>query len=132
MSWLPIWTKINSRPMAAKQYKTIIPAGTEMKIIKIFLRKLYLILLINILIYLELILKDLETINKRIEGLQGDVRQNKKEAVKENEVLKKAKEFLTQEKVLIEQSWTDDEREILNGFQLLTFKPRLFLAYFIN
>ncbi|MGA2418358.1 MAG: redox-regulated ATPase YchF, partial [Candidatus Staskawiczbacteria bacterium] len=75
----------------------------------------------------ELILKDLETINKRIEGLQGDVKQNKKEAVKENEVLKKAKEFLSAEKVLIEQIWTDDEKIILNSFQLLTFKPRLFL-----
>ncbi|MCX6720998.1 MAG: redox-regulated ATPase YchF [Candidatus Staskawiczbacteria bacterium] len=75
----------------------------------------------------ELILKDLETINKRIEGLQGDVRQNKKEAVKENEVLKKAKEFLAAEKVLIDQSFADDEKEILNSFQLLTFKPRLYL-----
>jgi ribosome-binding ATPase YchF (GTP1/OBG family) len=28
---------------------------------------------------------------------------------------------------LIEQEFTDDEKEILNGFQLLTFKPRLYL-----
>jgi len=75
----------------------------------------------------ELILKDLETINKRIDGLAGDVRQNKKEAVKEMEVLKKAKEFLSAEKVLIDQDWTDDEKEILKNFQLLTFKPRLYL-----
>lgn len=75
----------------------------------------------------ELILKDLETINKRIEGLQGDVRQNKKEAVKEMAVLKKAKEFLSQEKVLIEQSFAEDEKIILRSFQLLTFKPRLYL-----
>ena len=75
----------------------------------------------------ELILKDLETINKRIDSLSGDVRQSKKEAIKENEALKKAKEFLSQEKVLIEQNFTDDEKVILNGFQLLTFKPRLYL-----
>jgi len=75
----------------------------------------------------ELILKDLETINKRIDGLDGEVRQNKKEAVKENEVLKKAKEFLSAEKVLIDQNWTDDEKEILKNYQLLTFKPRLYL-----
>jgi len=75
----------------------------------------------------ELILKDLETINKRIDGLAGDVRQNKKEAVKEMAVLTKAKTFLSQEKVLIEQEFTSDEKEILNGFQLLTFKPRLYL-----
>jgi len=76
---------------------------------------------------IELILKDLETINKRMEGLEGEVRQNKKEAVKEMAVLKKAKDFLSQEKVLIDQNFADDEKEILNGFQLLTFKPRLYL-----
>jgi len=75
----------------------------------------------------ELILKDLETLNKRIEGLQGDVRQNKKEAVKENEALKKAQAFLKQEKVLIEQEFTEDEKVILQSFQLLTYKPRLYL-----
>ncbi|MFA5413765.1 MAG: redox-regulated ATPase YchF [Patescibacteria group bacterium] len=75
----------------------------------------------------ELILKDLETINKRIDGLDGEVRQNKKEAVKEMAVLKKAREFLTQEKVLIDQEFIDEEKEILNGYQLLTFKPRLYL-----
>jgi len=75
----------------------------------------------------ELILKDLETVNKRIDGLQGDVRQNKKEAVKENEVLKKAKEFLSAEKVLADCDFTDEETAVLKGLQLLTAKPRLFL-----
>lgn len=75
----------------------------------------------------ELILKDLETINKRIDGIQGDVKQNKKEFVRENAVLQKAKKFLTQEKVLIDQEFTDEEKEALKGYQLLTYKPRLFL-----
>jgi len=75
----------------------------------------------------ELILKDLDTINKRIDSLAGDVRQNKKEAVKEDATLRKAKDFLSQEKVLVEQEFTEDEKIILNGFQLLTFKPRLYL-----
>ena len=76
---------------------------------------------------LELILKDLDTVNKRIEGLSGDVKTGKKEAVKEMEVLKKAKDFLTQEKVLIDQNFAEDEVKILNFFQLLTFKPRFYL-----
>ena len=75
----------------------------------------------------ELILKDLETVNKRIDGLDGEVRQNKKEAVKEMAVLKKAKEFLSAEKILVDQSFTDEEKNILNSYQLLTFKPRLYL-----
>ena len=43
------------------------------------------------------------------------------------DVLKKAKEFLSQQKVLVEQEFTEDESEILKSFQLLTFKPRLYL-----
>ena len=81
----------------------------------------------------ELILKDLETVNKRIDGLEGDVKAGKKESIKEMEVLKKAKDFLSQEKILSDlpaqagQNFTEDEKEILKSFQLLTFKPRLYL-----
>jgi len=75
----------------------------------------------------ELILKDLETINKRIDGLSGDVKQNKKEAVKELAALTKAKDFLNAEKVLVEQTWTDEEKDILKNLSLLTIKPRLYL-----
>jgi len=76
---------------------------------------------------IELILKDIDTVSKRIEGLGGDVRAGKKEAVKEFEVLKKAKDFLTQEKILIEQGFSEEETKVLKGYQLLTFKPRLYL-----
>ena len=75
----------------------------------------------------ELILKDLETVNKRVDSLAGDIRAGKKESIKENAVLLKAKDFLSQQKVLVDQDWTEDEIEILNSFQLLTFKPRLYL-----
>jgi GTP-binding protein YchF len=75
----------------------------------------------------ELILKDLDTVTKRIDGLAGDVRAGKKEAIKEQAVLTKAKEFLSQQKVLVDQEFTQDETEILKSFQLLTFKPRLYL-----
>src|SRR3989344_1131417 len=75
----------------------------------------------------ELILKDLETVNKRMDGLAGDVRQNKKEAVKEMGVLKKVKDFLAAEKILADQTFGEDEMEIIKNFQLLTIKPRLYL-----
>lgn len=76
----------------------------------------------------ELILKDLETVNKRIEGLEGAIRaKGSKEEVKEYEALKKAKNYLTQEKVLIDCEFTEDEKEVLKSFQLLTFKPRIYL-----
>jgi len=66
----------------------------------------------------ELILKDIETVDKRI---------NSKEAVKEYETLKKVKELLEQGKILIEQNFNDQERKIINQYQLLTMKPRFYL-----
>jgi len=76
---------------------------------------------------LELILKDLETVNKRIESLAGDLKVGKKESIKEAEVLKKAQNFLLTQKILAEQNFTYDEKEILKSCQLLTLKPRLYL-----
>lgn len=73
----------------------------------------------------ELILKDLETVNKRLDGLirtNGSIQETK-----ERQVLEKAKNFLSQEKVLIDMPFEDDEKEFLKGLSLLTFKPRLFL-----
>ena len=83
----------------------------------------------------ELILKDLETVNKRIENLEKDIRVAKNPStgsgqgsvIKESEVLKKAKDYLTQEKILIDQEFTDDEKDVLRNYQLLTLKPRLYL-----
>ncbi|OGZ24326.1 MAG: redox-regulated ATPase YchF [Candidatus Nealsonbacteria bacterium RIFCSPLOWO2_01_FULL_43_32] len=66
----------------------------------------------------ELILKDLETIEKRI---------NSKEAIKELEILKKIKELLANGKILSEQSFNNEELKIVSQYQLLTMKPRLYL-----
>ena len=76
---------------------------------------------------MELIIKDLETVNKRIDGLSGDVRSGKKEAIKEMGALKRAQNFLQEQKVLIDQDFSKEEVEILKSFQLLTLKPRLYL-----
>lgn len=66
----------------------------------------------------ELILKDLETLEKRLAG---------KEAIKEADVLKKAMELLGAGKVLSEQDVGSEENKILSQYQLLTAKPRLYL-----
>ncbi len=75
----------------------------------------------------ELILKDLETVSKRLDGLTGDLKVGKKEAVKEAEVLKKAQKFLQEQKVLVDQQFSEDEKFILKSLQLLTLKPRIYL-----
>ena len=75
----------------------------------------------------EMVLKDLETAEKRINGLEKDVKKGDKEAIKEMTVLKKAQEFLGQGKLLIEEKWEKEEKTILKNYQFLTLKPRLYL-----
>ncbi len=75
----------------------------------------------------EMALKDLETVEKRLEGLTVEVRARKKEALKENEVLKKTQKFLKSGKILSEMDWEKEELEILHNYQLLTMKKRLYL-----
>jgi GTP-binding protein YchF len=77
----------------------------------------------------EMVLRDLETIDKRILSLEKELRikEREKDVQKELSVLKKAQGFLQDGKTLSEMEWKDEERKILNSYQLLTIKPRLFL-----
>ncbi len=75
----------------------------------------------------ELILKDLETIEKRLNNLEGDIRRGDKEVIKENEILLKAKKFLEEGRILFEQQFTEEELKELKQYQLLTLKPRIYL-----
>ncbi|MCX6760224.1 MAG: redox-regulated ATPase YchF [Candidatus Nealsonbacteria bacterium] len=75
----------------------------------------------------ELILKDLETVNKRIDNLEGDARAGKKEAIKELEFLKRIKESLDKGDVLSEIQFDEEENKFIKGYQLLTSKPRIYL-----
>jgi len=75
----------------------------------------------------ELILKDLETLDKQVGDIDRLIRANKGWTEKQVNVIKKAREFLKEQKVLAEQEWADDEKEVLNQYQLLTLKPRLYL-----
>lgn len=75
----------------------------------------------------ELALKDLETIEKRLAGMEKDIRARKKEAIREKEVLAKAEVLLKEGKIIVEQNFSDEEKEILKNYQFLTFKPRLYV-----
>jgi len=77
----------------------------------------------------EMILKDLETIEKRITGLNKEIKTNpkNKNIKKEIEILTKANDLLEKEKILINVNWDDEEKKTLNNYQLLTIKQRLFL-----
>lgn len=75
----------------------------------------------------ELILKDLETVDKRLNGLEKTIRTKNKEALKEFDLLKKIKDSLEKGEILSEQKFTDEEKKIITQYQLLTMKPRLYL-----
>ena len=76
---------------------------------------------------IEMTIKDLETVEKRIQSLEKDARTGDKEIIKELETLKKAGNFLGNEQILSEQDWDKDEKKHLNKYQFLTLKPRLYL-----
>jgi len=79
----------------------------------------------------ELILKDLETIQKKINNIEGEARAGKKEAISELKTLTKIKSLLDNGQILSElkelSSFNDDEQKELSSLQLLTMKPRFYL-----
>jgi hypothetical protein len=75
----------------------------------------------------ELALKDLETVQKRVESIEKDIRAQKKEAIKEMEVLQKVLKILQDGDHLTNISWEEQEKKIINNYQLLTMKQRLYL-----
>jgi len=75
----------------------------------------------------EMALKDLETTDKRLEGLVSEIKSKDKKILKEYEILKKAQEFLKTGKILSEMKWDEEELKILHNYQFLTMKKRLYL-----
>lgn len=75
----------------------------------------------------ELILKDLETINKRLTSLEKEVKSRQKNTSEEEQVLVRAQDFLQKGQILYEEVWEEEEEKILKNYQLLTLKPRLYL-----
>ena len=71
-------------------------------------------------INLELILKDLETVTKRLGSLEKDVKRGDKEAIEEKEELEKAKQTLESEKFI-------GKDFKIKSLQLLTQKPVLYV-----
>jgi ribosome-binding ATPase len=75
----------------------------------------------------ELILKDSETINKRIFSLEKEARSQKKESIKELEILNKAKSLTDEGKSLVDGFFSEEEKKILSFYNFLTLKPKIYL-----
>ena len=81
------------------------------------------------IINLELILADLEIIENRIDKIAKKAETTKdKEALKEVEVLKKAKEALLNNQALRLIPFDSDELAILKPFNFITLKPLIYVA----
>lgn len=80
------------------------------------------------IIDIELQLKDLETIEKRIASLARALKSGDKDTVKENEIALRIKESLEQGKSVRALDFDDKEIEFVKKFQLITSKPVLYLC----
>lgn len=79
-------------------------------------------------INLELILADLESVNRRYDRVEKMARQRDKEAIHEFEVMKKLKSGLEEEVPVRSIDFTVEELKIVKGLHLLTAKPVLYVA----
>ena len=75
----------------------------------------------------ELILADLETINKRIQKLEKEVKSQDKEAIKKIKIVKKIKAGLEAGKTALKCDLNKEEIDLMKDLHLLTFKPILYV-----
>lgn len=78
-------------------------------------------------INLELVLSDLETVSKRIAGLSRDVKRNIKEAIEEENILKRIEKILEDGKMATEANLYEEEKFKIKSLNLLTLKPMLYV-----
>ena len=79
-------------------------------------------------INLELILADMESVDKRLERVSKMVKQRDKDAILEEPVLQKLKEAFENELPARSIELSEDEYELIKGMHLLTIKPMLYVA----
>ena len=79
-------------------------------------------------INLELILADLDTVEKRIDRSRKNLKGGNKQSAAEVEVLEKLKEALYEDHAARSVELTDEERLVVRDLHLLTMKPVLYAA----
>jgi len=75
----------------------------------------------------ELILADLQTVTKRLDGIGRDVKAGNKEAIIEQDVLQRVKPALLEGKLALSVPITEKEIPIIKSLHLLTMKPILYV-----
>lgn len=77
-------------------------------------------------IQLELIMADLQTLNKHLSKIEKDVKAGRKLAQEEKIILEKVKSVLEGGDLAVRANLSDGEFELIKDLRLLTFKPFLF------
>lgn len=80
------------------------------------------------IINLELVLADLEQVTKKYEKDSKLIRTGDKSLIESVALLEKVKSWLEAEKPVRTMTLTDDEKELLKSFSLLTAKPVIYVA----
>ena len=80
------------------------------------------------IINLELILSDLEQIQKRIPKIEKKAQSKIDDAPQEYELLKRLEKNLLEEKPVRGMDFSEQELKYVNNYQLLTFKPFMYVA----
>lgn len=80
-------------------------------------------------INLELVMADLQTVTKRVSNIQKDVKKGDKDAIQEEEVLKKLESIFITGKMIQLNELVESEQKIIKNLHLLTAKP---IFYILN
>lgn len=75
----------------------------------------------------ELIMKDLETVDKRLAKAKNQAKSSDKKSIEELELLKEIKELLEQEKLIINQPSIMEHQSLIKELGLLTAKPVIYV-----
>ncbi len=78
-------------------------------------------------IQLELVMADLQTLNKHFSKIEKDVKSGKKQAQEEKIILEKIKTVLEAGDSAVKANLSDGELELIKDLHLLTLKPFLFV-----
>lgn len=80
------------------------------------------------IIEIELMLADLQSVEKRIANVGRKAKSNDKDALAEMNVLTKCKEILENNKPISDLTLTEDEKKLTKTFHFLTEKPVIYVA----
>lgn len=79
------------------------------------------------IINMELILADMETVNKRLNSIEKDVKKGDKDAVRFKDTLNKIRQALENEKLANSVTLDEEEYKMMREVHLITMKPILYV-----